>query len=523
MQQFTAEQLNNCSKEEIISILLNVQQENALFAEKLAVMQANQFGRKSEKLDLEGQESFFNEMEAESNVLAAEPEMEEITGYKRKRPAGKRAEDLKNFPVRVVNHELSEDELTDIFGSKGWKRLPDQVYRKLEMRPAVYEVLEHHVAVYAGKDNQTIVKAKHPAELLPNSIATPSLVAAVMNAKYTNAMPLYRICQEFERNDVMIPRQTLANWVIRSAERYLSLIYDEMRKELCKGHIIQADETTVKVSKDGRAAGSESYMWLYRTGEYNDSTPIVLYEYQKTRSAEHPQKFLKDFSGILVCDGYSAYHKLDKENEQIRVANCWAHARRRYANALKAFKGPNKQAAKKTLAHKALTMIAKIYEEDEKGAKKPPEARKEHRQQKVLPLVEAYFSWVNEHKDEVLPKSETGEGFTYSLNQRKYLEVFLEDGSVPLDNSASERAIRPFTVGRKNWQIIDTVHGATASAIIYSLVETAKANNLKPYEYLKHLLTEVPRRVDDTDTTFLTDLLPWSPQLPQICRKSKPQ
>ena len=367
-------------------------------------------------------------------------------------------------------------------------------------------------------------KLQHMVDTLPARIylesADPDGLAGIEQPKYTNAMPLYRIAQEFERYDVAISRQTMSNWVIRCAERYLSLVCDKMREQLCQRHTIQADETTVKVSKDGRAAGSESYMWVYRSGEYDCEAPIIFYEYQKTRGAKHPQEFLKEFSGALVCDGYSAYHKLGKENSKIQIANCWAHARRRFSNAQKALKGPNKQSAKKTLAHKALILIGQIYAMDEKGADLSGAARTEYRQREVAPLVEAYFAWVKEHRDHVPAKSETGEGFTYSLNQEAYLKAFLTDGSIPLDNSASERAIRPFTVGRKNWMMIDTEHGAKASAMIYSLVETAKANHLKPYEYLKHLLTEIPKHMDDTNTDFLANLLPWSENLPADCRKT---
>ena len=519
MKHFTAEQLNNCSKEELIAHFLSAQQENEHMQEQLAVMLAGKYGRKTEKLaECSGQESIFNEVEATANFAMAEPEIEQVV--KRKKAAGKREQDLSKFPKVIISHELQEEELRETFGDKGWKRLPDQIYSKLHVKPAVYEVYEHHIAVYASLDSQMIVKAPHPAELLSNSIATPSLVAGIMNAKYTNAMPLYRVAQEFERYDVAISRQTMSNWVIRCAERYLSLVCDKMREQLCQRHTIQADETTVKVSKDGRAAGSESYMWVYRSGEYDCEAPIIFYEYQKTRGAKHPQEFLKEFSGALVCDGYSAYHKLGKENSKILIANCWAHARRRFSNAQKALKGPNKQSAKKTLAHKALTLIGQIYAMDEKGADLSDAARTEYRQREVAPLVEAYFAWVKEHRDHVPAKSETGEGFTYSLNQEAYLKAFLTDGSIPLDNSATERAIRPFTVGRKNWMMIDTEHGAKASAMIYSLVETAKANHLKPYEYLKHLLTEIPKHMDDTNTDFLADLLPWSENLPADCRKT---
>lgn len=518
MKNYTAEQLNTFSKEELIEAVLQAQSNYSNLLERLTANNVNAYGRKSEKMEYEDQISIFNEVEAACEESVEEPEIEEIT-YKRKKRSGKREQDLSGFPTKVVNHELTEEELTELFGENGWKRLPDQVYKKLEMHPAQYEVFEHHIAVYASKNEDRIVRAPHPAELLDNSVATPSLVAAVMNAKYTNAMPLYRIEQEFERSDVAISRQVMANWVNRCSERYLSLLYDRMHQELLKEPVIQADETAVKVSKDGRPAGSESRMWVYRSGEYNTDTPVILYDYQKTRSGDHPIQFLKGFSGFLECDGFSGYRKMDRIVEEVSVACCWAHARRDFADAVKAY-GEKKAGVQDTLAYRALEKISRIYLLDEKFKKLPPEERKKRRQTTVKPRVDAFFAWVKEHRNDVPPKGKTGEGFTYCLNAEKYLRLFLDDGLIPIDNSASERAIRPFTVGRKNWQLIDTVNGAKASAIVYSIVETAKANHLKPYEYLRHLLSELPQRLDQKSSDLnLDDLLPWSSELPDVCRK----
>ena len=518
VKNYTAEQLKNFSKEELIEAVLQAQSNYSDLLERLTANNVNAYGRKSEKMEYEDQLSIFNEVEAACEEPASEPEIEEIT-YKRKKQAGKREQDLSGFPVTVVNHELPEEELKDLFGDNGWKRLPDQIYRKLEMHPAQVEVFEHHVAVYASKSEDRIVKAPHPAELLGNSVATPSLVAAVMNAKYTNAMPLYRIEQEFERSDVAISRQVMANWMNRCSERYLSLLYDRLHQELLKEHVIQADETSVKVSKDGRPAGRDSQMWVYRSGEFNTETPVILYDYQKTRSGDHPIQFLKGFSGYLECDGFSGYRKMDRLVEEVSIACCWAHARRDFADAVKAY-GEKNAGVQDTLAYRALEKIARIYLLEEKFKKLPPDERKKRRQTTVKPRVDAFFAWVKEHRTSVPPKGKTGEGFTYCLNAEKYLRLFLDDGLIPIDNSASERAIRPFTVGRKNWQLIDTINGANASAIIYSIVETAKANSLKPYEYLRLLLTELPQRLDQKCSDLnLDDLLPWSSDLPDSCRK----
>ena len=521
MKQLSSSELNSMSKEDLAAMILQLQQQVHTLNEKITLMNARHLGRSTEKLEtLPGQMNIFNEVEVFAPEAIAEPAVEQVV-VRRKKKKGQRKEDLSRLPKRIEKHELTKEQLKEIFGENGWKRLPDEVYSRVEYQPAVKEVVEHHVAVYAAKktDVDTIVRADRPVDLLRNSIATPSLVAAIMNAKYTNAIPLYRIAQDFEQSDLVLSRATMANWVIRCAERYLSLVYDRLRAELCGRDVLQVDETTCQVTKDGRSSNTKSYMFVYRTSEHCHEKPVILYQYAMTRSKSNVQRFLKGFSGILESDAFSGYKALDKEEKEIRAAFCWAHARRDYADALKALKDEDKKYASETIAHKALVQIAAIYKADEAYKEKTAEERYKGRQKEVKPLVEAYFAWVREQDPATILSENTRNGLKYSLNQEEYLKVFLEDGRIPIDNSATERAIRPFTVGRANWHIIDTVHGAEASAMVYSLVETAKVNNLKIYEYLKHLLTEIPKHMDDTGLTFLNDLLPWSENLPEECRK----
>jgi transposase len=490
-----------------------------LLIEQLKVSSQARFGKKTEKDIIQGQmELAFNEAEADSDPAAEEPsDIEQvIPSYKRRvRPAGKREADLSTITdIRIENHELSEDELKDIF-KDGFKRLPDEVYSRLEYHPAGLEVVEHHVAVYAGMDNQTIVKGKRPADLFRNSIATPSLVAGIMHAKYANSLPLYRQEQGFIESEVNLSRQTMANWMVRSAEDHLSLMYDSYKEHLMGQHLIHADETPVEVRKDGRAAMANSYMWVYRSAEREDRK-VVLYDYEKTRKAEHPNEFLDGYNGTVMCDGYQVYHQLGRQNEGITIANCWVHARRRFANVVKSL-GAEK--ARGTLAAAALVKIAEIYHQDNPLWELPDEQRKRERQRRIRPLVEEFFAWVRQHQSEVPSQSETGKGFTYCLNQEIYLKRFLDDPAIPLDNNAAERSIRSFCVGKHNWHVIDTVAGAQASAIIYSIVETAKANDIKVYPFLVFLLTEIPKHIDGKDMGFIEDLLPWSPSLPESCRK----
>ncbi len=529
--KYTEEKLNSFDKETIIQLFLSQQEqlENIdhnlqLVLEQLADLKRHRFGRSSERhepdeqlsfMEVDGKIVFFNESEAVAAEGSGE-EPEAVPRRKPKRRQGKREEDLEGLPVVVVEHSMTEEELAALFGEGGGKQLPDEVYCRYGFTPAKVEVEEHHVKVYAGKNTDEIVRAPHPESLLRGSLVSPSLEAAVMNAKYVNAVPLYRQEQEFLRYGLHISRQNMANWTIQCADRYLAVLYDYLHEKMYGCHVLQADETPVLVNKDGRPAGSKSYMWVYRTGRMYADRQIVLYEYQRSRNASHPQEFLKKFSGICVTDGYQVYHTIEGEREDLRIAGCWSHARRRFDEAVKALP---KAKQKDSRAYLALTMIQAIYREEKQLKELPPQERQNRRQLSVRPLVEAYFIWVRENLPNVPQKSKTWEGFSYSLNQEKYLKVFLDDGEVPMDNNAAEQSIRGFCIRKKNWVMMDTVAGAKSSAVIYSIAETAKANNLKPYEYFEYLLTEIPRHLDDTDRAFLDDLLPWSPNLPANCRK----
>ena len=529
--KYTEEELNSLDKEMLIRLFLlqqkeleNIDRTLQLVLEQVADLKRHRFGRSSEAhepdeqisfMETDGKIVFFNESEAVAAEDSGEYK-ESVPCRKPKKKPGKREEDLEGLPVVVVEHSMTREELEELFGAEGWKQLPDEVYRRYGFTPAKVEVEEHHVKVYAGKKTDEIVRAPHPEVLLRGSLVSPSLEAAIMNAKYVNGVPLYRQEQEFERCGLHISRQNMANWTIQCADRYLAVLYDYLHEKMYGFHVLQADETPVLVNKDGRPAGSKSYMWVYRTGQMYTDRRIVLYEYQRTRNASHPREFLKDFSGICVTDGYQVYHTIENEREDLKIAGCWSHARRRFDEAVKALP---KARQKESRAYLALTMIQAVYREEKQLKELSAQERQNRRRLSVRPLVEAYFTWVRENLLKVPQKSKTWEGFNYSLNQEKYLKVFLDDGEVPMDNNAAEQSIRGFCIGKKNWVMIDTIAGAESSAVIYSIAETAKANQLKPYNYFEYLLTEIPKHLDDTDRTFLEDLLPWSPNLPANCRK----
>lgn len=537
--KYTKEQLNKFDKDLLIELFLGMQGQMEelsrqtqvlndrmqLMMEQMVLFQKNRFGRSSEKMadseqirfmEVDGTIVFFNEAEAVCDLDAPEPDDLELKAPKKKKQPGKKAADIAGLTVKRIDHYLKEEELTAEFGENGWKQLPDAISRCYQFISASVVIEEHHIGVYSSKLDEHMIKAPHPRNLLHGSLVSPSLAAAVINGKYVNAVPLYRLEKEFERYGLAITRQNMANWMIRLGEEYLGTMYDYLHKLLYDYHVIQADETPVLVNKDGRPAGSQSYMWVYRSGFMYRDRQIILYEYQKTRNASHPREFLRDYTGICVTDGYQVYHTLEKEREDLKIAGCWVHCRRRFNDALEVIPKAHR---KESILHLIMKQIQAIYREEGKLSDFSTEDRLMQRQLVVKPLVDAFFAYLKQNEPKIPKNGKIREAFTYALNQESYLKVFLEDGDVPIDNNASERAIRGFCIGKKNWEMIDTVNGANSSAIIYSIAETAKANNLKPFDYFEYLLTEIPKHVDDKNIDFLAELLPWSDMLPENIRK----
>lgn len=537
-KKFTPDELNKMDHKTKDGVIYQMQDrldqlernyENLMEQVRLANQQ--RFGRHTEKLeDISGQLSFFNEAEANCDETIPEPTVKEVIASAGKAPRkpkkkGQREEDLRDFPREEIPHDIPEQELNEAFGEGNWKRMPDEVFWQLRFEPAKWTAEKHIIKVYVGTDGvhqDEFLRGDHPGTLFRGSIATPSLEAAIINAKYVNSNPLDRISRDFEANRLNLSKQTMSNWTVWTAERYLSPVYERMKKCQLEAHVNQSDETPVEVIHDDRPAGSKSYMWVHITGELSPVPPVIVYEYQKTRHSDHPKAYYRDFSGVLVTDGLEQYHKLGRDLEGITNANCMAHARRHFANAVKAIGKSNPEAIKGSIAYQALVRIGAIY--DLEGGLKDltPEKRLKERQTSIKPLVEEFFAWIRKVQADrtVLPKGETAKGIAYCLNQEEYLRVFLSDGEVPIDNLASERALRTFTIGRKNWMTINTVRGAQASAMIYSITETARANGLNVYYYVKHLLEgllEIELADGSIDEKELEQLMPWSKELPAEC------
>lgn len=537
-KKHTLDELNNCSRDELITLVLMMQgqldtlNENIeRLIEQVRIANSYRFGKKTEKLSvIDGQLSFFDEAEMYSDDTATEPDITEVITVKRSKKKGQREINLKNFPEEIIpTHSVSKEELDSFYGEGNWRRMPDETYKRLRHEPESWTVEVHTVEVYVGTDGDhqdEFKRGKRPKDLLRNSIVTPSLLASILNVKYVNSSALHRIEQEFERNGVNISRQTMANWIIQCANKYFAPFVQRMKQELLCLPVTQADETPTQVIEDSDHPNTKCYMWVHRSGEFHTERQIVIYGYHKGRDHHIPLEFYKDYEGFLVTDALQQYHMVDEQLENVVNANCWAHARRAFADVVKAANKSDAQSIHQTVAYQALQLIGVFYTADTELKNLSSEERLQQRQKKIKPLVEAFFAWVKEQVNEctVPPNSKTGKGLAYVLNQEKYLKVFLTDGDVPIDNSASERAIRTFCLGKKNWLFHNSIKGAHSSALVYSISETAKLNNLRPYYYFKYILTELPKHCDDKgniDPSKLDYLMPWSESIPEECKKAE--
>ncbi len=485
------------------------------FEEQFRLSQQKKYGRSSEQAPGQEQLQIFNEAESLANPSAPEPELEEIT-YKRRKQKGQREAKLEDLPVETIEYHLPADEQLCSCCNNELHEMSKEVRREIKVIPAQVSVVKHVRYTYACRrceqenTQNAIVTAPMPAPALPGSLASPSAIAHTMNQKYVEAMPLYRQEKAWERMGVELSRQTLANWIIQAAERWLLPLYKRMHEFLLQEDILHSDESHLQVLQEpDRPATSKSFLWLYRTGRA--SPPVVLYEYQTTRANKHPKKFLEGFKGYLHVDGYSGYNEIP----DVILVGCWSHARRKFDEALKAL--PKDKRTADVAAKKGLAFCNRLFDIERALKDTTSSERYKIRLEQSKPVLDEFLAWLKQQRPHVLPKSSFGQAITYCLNQWEKLEAFLQDGRLELDNNRAERSIKPFVIGRKNWLFSNTPRGARASAAVYSIVETAKENGLNPFHYLQYLFEKMPN-LDIQDTEVLDELLPWSEALPPGCR-----
>ena len=419
--------------------------------------------------------------------------------------------------TEVVEYKLTgADRYCPDCGTK-YKAVTKETVKRLKFVPARFEVVEEVTCVYSCPKCGAMVRPEKTPPLLKGSIATPSLVAGILNAKYVNGMPLARQEREFARYDLGLSTKTMANWIIQCADRYLQPLSDLMKEELLRSKYLHGDETRIQVIDEPDQKGStQNWMWVYLTDEHSGSPRMVLFQYERTRAGYHPAEFLGDqFEGYFTCDGYQAYHSLPG---RITVTGCMAHARRRFDEALTVLKkGFTKEQLKETTAYQAMERIGMLYKIEGMIRDKSPEERYEERQKQARPLLEAFFEWLHTLEDSVDRSSLIGEAVLYTLNQEVYLKRYLEDGHLSIDNLAAERSLKNFATGRRNWLFAKSVRGAQASATVYSITETAMLNGLKPYNYLTYVMEKMKDLGPFPERETMLELLPWSTSLPDDC------
>jgi len=494
--------------------------------EMLLKSQKSMFGQSSEKsryvLGNGGQAeqiNLFNEAESLANNKTPEPMPETIiiAGHERK-PKRTKEELIKELPIVEVLCELPEEEQVCGECGSGMRPLGKETVRdELETIPAQIRVLRYVRTSYVCRCCEketgfaTIKKARTPAPVIRKSMASASTVAHVMYQKYVNGMPLARQEKDWEYQGVRINRASLANWVIRAATDWFTPLWERMKGDLLKQPVILADETVIQVLKeDCKEPTSESRMWVYGSSS-TGSPKIILFEYQPTRSGEHARRFLKGFNGYLQTDGYNGYEKVP----DVTRCGCWAHLRRKYEESM-----PKEPKAREgSIAAVGFGYCNKLFDIERELKGLSACERLVERQNRSKPVLESYLVWLGTVN--ALEGSKLAEAVNYSRNQHATLCRFLEDGHIDLSTNRIEAAIRPFVVGRGNWLFSDTAKGAQSSAIVYSLVETAKANGLNIYMYLVHLLGSLPSMGSISDPSQLDRLLPWSQDLPDHCKLSK--
>lgn len=459
----------------------------------------HRYGKKSEK-DNPNQASLFDEVTQPDNAEEIVQAEEEITvaAYQRKKAGRKPI--TPDLPRVQQIHDIPESAKTCICGCTLTK-MGEEITEQLDFIPAKAQVIQHVHYKYACKGcEETIKTAKGPKQPIPKSIASPGLLAHIAVSKFCDHLPLYRMEGILQRMGVEIARNTLSHWMIKISELLLP-IYKLLQYNIMTYDVAFADETPVQVLKEpDRPPESKSYMWVFIGGPPEKRS--IIYHYDVSRGHTVPLNTLDDFKGWLHCDGHSAYDGYAKVNPAVILLGCWMHARRKFYDVAKSIKTEG-------LAHKAVKKIAKLYrvEDEIKQTCKSPQAVYDYRQQHAKPLLNEFKQWLDDNLHHIRPKSPLGDAFGYALNQWKKLTRYLDDGRLEMDNGESERKIKPFVIGRKNWLFCDSVAGAKAAEIIYSIIETAKHHQVEPYSYLRYVLTRLPNITTESE---LEALLPFN-------------
>jgi transposase len=475
-------------------------EENSRLHEIIRKLKREVFGSKKERWIDKQQFHLFNEAEAEAVKDKPESNEEKTTVGPHTRTRGKRKPLPENLPREVVVIDIPDSEKVASDGSP-LRVIGKEVSEKLVFEPATTKVIEYHRLKYGGIEGDDTVKvAPAVPSIVPKSICTPSLLAHIVTAKFADGLPLYRQEEQFERLGITLPRSSMGRWIVKAAETCQG-IYNALEERLLSSFYTSCDETKVQVLKEeGRAAEAKSWMWVRSTpGEQNK---VVLFDCDPSRSGEVVKRLFCEFEGYFQADGYDGYNGFFKEKPFVTRLGCNMHARRRFFDA-------EQSGSKKggTLAQDGLRFYKRLYDIEEEAKALLPHERFLHRKERALPIWEEMKIWAETHHAQVPPKSKIGEAFHYFIAEYEYLKSYLYDGRLEMDNGFAERAIKNFAIGRKNWLFSDTVQGANASGLFYSLVVTAKVNSVDPYQALYRIFDDVPTAATPDDYERLANIL----------------
>ena len=490
--------------------------DNALLREENEYLKRKLFGTKSETSHSLGfdQLSLFDEAENE-----CDEEVLNVEAHKRVKK--KKYKDhlkikLENLPHDELILTLPEKDRECPQCGHGLSSIGKEYVRtEVQFIPAQLKVLKIYRETYECRQckksgDKMIVKTGIPSPVIPHSYASPESVAHIMKEKYVNGVPLYRQEAKWKRLGLELSRAIMANWVIIAAKEWLMPLKKRLHEIMVNDHYIHADETAIQVLNEAdKKNTTKSYMWVYSNIRESEK-PIRIFEYKPTRAGYNPELFLKGFEGKVITDGYSGYNNLSG----VTNVYCWAHVRRKFRDAIPT----DTKNINNTLAKQGLDRIGKLFEIEKKIDKLSAEEKVKTRQKEAKPLLEEFFEWCDNHQDEVLSKSKISQAFKYALNHRKGLSEYLDDGLLPMTNSLDERTIRPFAVGIKNWLFSTSPKGADASAAVYSIIETAKANGLDPYKYLCFIFHYLPSQDLIKNPESLNLFLPWNEQVQKLCK-----
>lgn len=494
--------------------------ENQRLHETVDYLTGKLYGRSTEKTSTltEGQMSLFDEAEIEADPAAPEPDINEVKNHHRKKFKGQRAELLKDHPrIRRLATLAEDDRYCEACNDNLISVGEEFVRTEIEFIPAKVNVIDYYRETFecrTCRKNGDPYMEKSPMNypVIQHSMASPTSVAWIAHQKFVNAMPLYRQEKEWQLMGIKLGRATMSNWLIASTRDWLLPIINLMHSKLLTQSHLHVDETVLQVMKEsGRKNTTKSYMWVYGTGK-SSLQPIRIFEYQPGRSGDYPKEFLKGYNGFIHTDAYAGYNKVPN----ITRCLCWAHLRRKFVDALP--KDLKDQRA--TIPNEGINYCNRLFAIEKQLEHLTSDEREIQRLKQLKPVLEAFWSWVEStlYSGTLLPKGKLITALNYARNHKEEFMNFLLDGDCVLSNNLAENSIRPFTIGRKNWLFSGSPKGARTSAAIYSIIETAKANGLTPYKYLKYIFEELPGVQFEAHPEFLEDYLPWNEEAQLLCK-----